>query len=100
VLRYLERVMGYDLDAVRDAIIAETNGAYVVGARKVSKDGLTYTLDGHVVVTIDNAHSPKTSTIRGIAHSGRNGRPVADRRGRKGDRRRPLTDDDWREEVP
>lgn len=56
VLRYLERVGGIDVEALRQAIGARTAVAAALGASGVSVDGLTYviqhTLGRPTVVTV------------------------------------------------
>jgi hypothetical protein len=57
VVRYMERVMGLDIDAVRARIAAETEAAVALGACGLKKDGFTYRLDGEVVVTVYRTHN-------------------------------------------
>lgn len=57
VLRYMERVMGYDIEAVRDLIAEQTTAAVALGACGFKKDGFTFRFDGEHVVTIYRTHS-------------------------------------------
>lgn len=50
VLRYLERVQGFDIEAVRRAIALKCKGATV--ARSVLSDGFSYMIKNGTVVTI------------------------------------------------
>lgn len=59
VLRYLERVVGFDIEAIRreigkkvDAVRAET------GARGVISDGFVYRIEGDRVVTVMEHNRP------------------------------------------
>jgi len=57
VVRYMERVMGVDVEAVRNLIAAEVETAVAVGACGLKKDGFTFRLDGENVVTVYRTHS-------------------------------------------
>ncbi|MGS4945179.1 hypothetical protein ACVDG3_06845 [Meridianimarinicoccus sp. RP-17] len=57
VLRYMERVMGYDIEAVRALIATQVETAVAVGACGLKKDGFTFRLEGENVVTVYRTHS-------------------------------------------
>ncbi|TXH51319.1 MAG: hypothetical protein E6Q97_18670 [Desulfurellales bacterium] len=44
VVRYLERVMGFDFAPIRDEILAKVNEGALAGARRINVDGFTYQL--------------------------------------------------------
>lgn len=52
VLRYMERVMGLDIEAVRVAIAAKVAPAVLAGACGLKSDGFNYRFAGGQVVTI------------------------------------------------
>lgn len=57
VVRYMERVMGVDVEAVRDLIASEVETAVALGACGLKKDGFTFRLEGENVVTVYRTHS-------------------------------------------
>lgn len=71
LVRFLERVMGLDVEAVR-AKIAATPGlaqAAAMGARQISIDGFTYSIvDRNTVATIQPGRSPVTAKRGGMAN--------------------------------
>jgi len=71
LIRYLERVKGFDLDAVRDEIADAVGPLAGNGATKCSVDGTTFILDGWKVLTIVEGRSPQASQVRGSAKMGR-----------------------------
>lgn len=52
VIRWLERVMDFDLDAVRAAIITEAGPAAALGAKSVRKGGRTFIIESGCIVTV------------------------------------------------
>ena len=53
LLRYMERVLGLDIQACKKEIITQDiKNAHKTGARKLFKDGLTYIFEGGELVTI------------------------------------------------
>lgn len=52
VVRYLERVKGIDIDAVRAEITAVVRRGVSYGAQSVILDGMRYRLEGQHVVTV------------------------------------------------
>ncbi len=71
VVRYLERVKGYDIDGVRALIAAVCEGPYQLGATAISKAGVTFHFREGCVTTLDTSHSPKASVDRGFQSNGR-----------------------------
>lgn len=52
LLRYIERVKGVDLDAMRAGILTpEITAAIQVGATRVKIEGVTFVIEGNVIVT-------------------------------------------------
>jgi hypothetical protein len=54
VLRYIERIYGLDVDAVRHHIAREVSAAAALGATTVRVGGVSYVIRGGVVVTAIN----------------------------------------------
>ena len=52
VVRYLERVKGIDVQAVRDEIAEVVRRGVSLGAQSVLLDGMRYRLEGNYVVTV------------------------------------------------
>lgn len=52
VLRYLQRVMGFDVEAVRTMISGIVAGPVGIGASAFSSGGVTYKFDHNRVVTV------------------------------------------------
>lgn len=52
VVRYLERELGFDIEAIRQTIAIETAPAVAMGAEALKKGGLRYILKGGKVVTV------------------------------------------------
>lgn len=52
VLRFLERVGGWDIDAVRREIAAEVETGIEAGACAVNTGTVTYVLEGRSVITV------------------------------------------------
>ena len=52
VIRYLERVKGIDVEAVRAEIADVVRRGVIHGAQSVLLDGMRYRLEGHHVVTV------------------------------------------------
>lgn len=77
VLRYLERVAGFDIEALRREIGRKVDRAAVAGASGVVIDGMVYKLVGALpdctVVTVRKAHGPDICT--GRRGRGRGGSP-------------------------
>lgn len=64
VIRYLERVKGIDIDAVRAEISAKCATGLEHGACGVIADGFEYRLEGAVIVTVQPATRPDKRTGR------------------------------------
>lgn len=52
VVRYLERVRGFNIENVRAAILTIAGGAAAVGAKAVRKDGFCYQIRDRKIVTV------------------------------------------------
>lgn len=52
VLRFMQRVLGVDVEAVRSHIAVETQDAILTGARSLKRDQIRYVFDGGTVVTV------------------------------------------------
>ncbi len=70
VLRYLERVRGVDLRAVRRAIAREVANGVEHEACGVIRDGLTYKLVGAVVVTVHRTSPGRDKRTGGARREG------------------------------
>jgi hypothetical protein len=55
LVRYFERAMGFDVEAVRAQIARQCAPAAALGAVSFRADGVQFVLDGHVVVTVTPA---------------------------------------------
>jgi hypothetical protein len=64
VLRYMERVLGFNIDGVRAQIRELTEPAYGVGASGVKKDGFYYPIVQGVVTSCVPNRGPGKETIR------------------------------------
>lgn len=64
VLRYLEWVEGVDVEGIRRMIGRRVDRAVEMGACGVRADGLTFRLEGGVVVTIHETHRPERGRAR------------------------------------
>jgi len=64
VLRYLERVEGIDIEAVRRTIGRTVDRAVRMGACGVQAGGVTYRLEGGVVVTVLETNRPERGRVR------------------------------------
>lgn len=58
LVRYIERVLGNDLDGLRDEIATRVERAVALRADAVIVDGFRFVVDGKVVVTVHEAHEP------------------------------------------
>ena len=58
VLRWLERVEGVDVNAVRRQISRTVNRSYQEGANRVNSNGVAYCIEGSHVVTVIPQHLP------------------------------------------
>lgn len=58
VIRYLERVYGVDIQAVRRRIAATTHVARTFGAGGCQADGVRYVIQDGTVITIHGIHKP------------------------------------------
>jgi uncharacterized protein YlxW (UPF0749 family) len=55
VVRYLERAMGFDIDAVRDAILTDlVKSAMAAGVVSVTQDGVKLVIRDNRVITVTN----------------------------------------------
>lgn len=70
VQRYVERVMGLDLEAVRAEIRSKVAGAVAIGATSATVEGVTYVLKGKTVVTLGEGRSPSSFRHKGWKHNG------------------------------
>ena len=53
LIRYLERVQGIDIEAMKTAILTDDiRAAMLMGATRFSQDGVTYILESNSIVTI------------------------------------------------
>ena len=62
LLRYLERVMGLDMEACRDHIVTpEIRDAVRIGAASIYQNGFTYIIEEGAIVTVleGRAHNTK-----------------------------------------
>lgn len=73
LLRYIQRVLGVDVDAIRGEITALLEPAAKAGATKFSADGMTFVLVNNRVVTVTGGESPSSARLKGRQA---NGRPV------------------------
>lgn len=64
VLRYLERVQGFDVEEVRRQIAATCARGVELGALAVTSNGFRYTLRGDVVTTVMPKFEPDVRTGR------------------------------------
>jgi hypothetical protein len=105
LVRFLERVMGIDIEAVR-AKAAATPGlaaAIAVGARSYSHGGCTFRLDGDRVITIQPCATPMIAAVEAarVKHGhhprkGQQNKPHGHRTGTRNTReRRPLPEPDF-----
>lgn len=62
LVRYMERVLGHDLDVLRDEIAERVEAGAELGAEAVIIDGFRYALQGKCVVTIYSATAPSIRT--------------------------------------
>lgn len=77
VVRYLERALGIDVDAVRGEIARAVKRGIAEGASGVRVGGLWFRLEGAVVVTV----LPNSSADVRIGRRPRRGQPRDDGRG-------------------
>lgn len=65
-LRYLERVLGVDIEALRDELARRLDQAAAVGASGVIVDGFRYVLADGVLVTVEpvKSEAPKPRRVR------------------------------------
>ena len=70
-LRYLERVQGLDVEAIKGKIAEIVAAAHAAGARRISHDGMTFCLRGDVVTTITPGASPHSAFLKTQKHKGR-----------------------------
>lgn len=64
VLRYLERVRGIDVEAVRTEIAAITEVAVQSGACGLNTDGMSYRFENGAVVTVTRTKSTNRAAPR------------------------------------
>ncbi len=64
VIRYLERVLGYDVETLRREIGQQVDRGVQLGATGVIIDGHCYKIDGHTVITILRRNTPDIRTGR------------------------------------
>ena len=64
VLRYLERVMGFPIEQVRETIRADCEAAVRAGARSLKKGGVQYHFDGYAVKTVTDTQPLPSRTAR------------------------------------
>lgn len=80
LVRYLERVLNYDLDRVRETIRASVQQGAEAGARCVSVNGVTFHLDGCKVVTVQPGATPNGALQKTRQHHGQSVRMQRERR--------------------
>jgi len=73
LLRYIERVLGYDVEGLRAEIQRQVRPAVEVGASSIRADGFVYRIQGDIVVTVyrigsQDIHGPRAK--RGKARRG------------------------------
>lgn len=64
LIRYIERVLGHDLDDIRDEIATRVERAAEIGAEAVIVDGFRFVVDNKKVVTVHPANEPCIRTGR------------------------------------
>ena len=80
LIRYLERVQGFDLERFRKEISEIVTGAARAGATQVSHSGFTYCIrDSSTVTTIIPGGSPHGARMKATQHNGRSIRMKKDR---------------------
>lgn len=79
LLRYVERVLGFDLDRARADIAAIVGPAIRAGAVKIAIGGHTYILKGDVVTTIIPGATPTGARMKLARHRGQAIRVKRDR---------------------
>ncbi len=53
LVRYIERVLGHDVESYKKAILTEPiKSAMRAGASSIKVDGVKYYLDGHAITTV------------------------------------------------
>ena len=62
VVRYLERVMGVDIDALRAEIAAKAQLGLEMEASAVKVDGFSYRIEGRHIVTVTKSNHPCVKT--------------------------------------
>jgi hypothetical protein len=71
LMRYMERVLGLDLEPYRDDIRGKISSACHAGASRVSTGGFTYQLRSGVLTTITEGASPQSSVMRASQFNGK-----------------------------
>lgn len=59
LVRYIERVLGFDVESIREDILKQTLNAIVSGANSVKKEGMVFQIKNNTVVTVTSAKSKK-----------------------------------------
>ena len=67
VARYLERVLGFDIDGVRRVIADDCRAAIALGARTLRKDGFQYHFQDGTVATITKDQPGISATSKRLA---------------------------------
>lgn len=80
LMRYLERVMGYDLQPIRARIAEAVRTGTEAGAKCVSAEGVTFHLDGFKVITITPGATPNGAYQKTQLHRGKSIRMQRGRR--------------------
>lgn len=71
MLRYIERVIGVDLEPIRQKIVDTVEPAYKAGATRISADGVTYSIRSNFVTSTLPGASPQGSYLGSEKRKGR-----------------------------
>lgn len=71
VVRYLERVGGFDIAALRAEIARRCDPAYSIGASSIIIEGFAFLIGDGKVITVVHASTMKKRRIRQLAVPGR-----------------------------
>lgn len=70
LVRYLERVLGIDVEAARQTIARTAAPAIAMGASSMSSDGFTFHIRDNRVTTIVPGKSPHYARLKTAMHKG------------------------------
>jgi hypothetical protein len=71
VLRYVQRLLGIDVEACRKHIRNLVDPAHQAGASRYSSGGMTFCLRDGKVTTITYGTTPQSSFLKGEIHNGK-----------------------------